>query len=409
MGKDFRRIRLACYSTNVAMAVMANMPPVLFLTFNRMYGISFTQLGFLVMLSFTAQLFIDLAFSFYSHKFNIPIAVKITPLLTFISLLIYTLWPLFSPNTAYVGMLLGTLLFSVSGGLAEVLISPVIAAIPSENPDREMSKLHSIYAWGVVPVTIISTLYIALFGDENWHLLALALSAVPLTSFVLYLGTDLPKIETPEKVSGAINIMKNKWLWVCVLTIFFGGAAEVSMAQWSSGFLEQGLGLPKIWGDMFGVALFAVMLGLGRSLYAKIGKNVTKVLLFGMIGAAICYLTVAFCNVAFVGVIAVALTGFCTSMLWPGSLIFAEGKITRGGVFIFAMMAAGGDLGASIVPQLIGITTDGVMSAEWIGSLSQALSMTPEQLGMKAGIMVAAIFCILAIPLYIYVHKNRTK
>ena len=407
--QKYRRLKLACYSTNVAMAVMANMPPVLFLTFNRMYGISFTQLGFLVFLSFSAQLFIDLAFSFYSHKFNIPLAVKVTPLFTFIALLIYTLWPVLLPDVAYAGMLLATLLFSISGGFAEVLISPVIAAIPSKNPDREMSKLHSIYAWGVVPVTIISTLYIALFGDKNWHWLALALSVVPLVSFLLYLGSPLPKIETPEKVSGAISIMKNKWLWVCVLTIFFGGAAEVSMAQWSSGFLEQGLGLPKIWGDMFGVALFAVMLGLGRSLYAKIGKNVTKVLLFGMIGATICYLTVVFCDVAFVGVIAVALTGFCTSMLWPGSLIFAESKITQGGVFIFAMMAAGGDLGASVVPQLIGITTDSVMTAGWIDSLSQSLAITPEQLGMKAGMLVAAIFCVAAIPLYIYVHKNRNS
>ena len=407
--QKYRRLKLACYSTNVAMAVMANMPPILFLTFNRMYGISFTQLGFLVFLNFSAQLLIDLIFSFYSHKFNIPLAVKITPLLTFIALLIYTLWPVLLPQTAYIGMLLGTLLFSVSGGFAEVLISPVIAAIPSENPDREMSKLHSIYAWGVVPVTIISTLYIAIFGDKYWYLLSMALSVVPLISFILYLGSGMPKVETPEKVSGAISIMKNKWLWVCVLTIFFGGAAEVSMAQWSSGFLEQGLGLPKIWGDMFGVALFAVMLGLGRSLYAKIGKNVTKVLLFGMIGATICYLTAAFCDIAVVGVIACAITGLCTSMLWPGSLIFAESKITQGGVFIFAMMAAGGDMGASIVPQLIGITTDGVMAAGWAKNLSQALAMTPEQMGMKAGMLVAAAFCIAAIPLYIYVYKNRTK
>jgi len=407
--QKYGRLKLACYSTNVAMAVMANMPPVLFLTFNRMYGISFTQLGFLVFLNFTAQLFIDLAFSFYSHKFNIPLAVKITPLLTFIALLIYTLWPLASPQTAYVGMLFGTFLFSISGGFAEVLISPVIAAIPSENPDREMSKLHSVYAWGVVPVTIISTLYIALFGDKNWYLLALALSVVPLVSFLLYLGADLPKVKTPEKVSGAVSIMKNKWLWICVLVIFFGGAAEVSMAQWSSGFLEQGLGMPKVWGDMLGVALFAVMLGLGRTLYAKIGKNITKVLLWGMIGAALCYLTVVFCDIAIVGVLACALTGFCTSMLWPGSLIFAEGKVTRGGVFIFAMMAAGGDLGASIVPQLIGITTDSVILAGWAADFCQTLGVTTEQLGMKAGMMIAALFCVVAIPLYIYVHKNKTR
>ena len=407
MKDSHLRLKLACYSTGAAMAVVSNMPPILFITFNRMYGISFTMLGFLVLLNFSMQLLIDLAFSFYSHKFNIPLAVKVTPFLTFVGLLIYTLWPILSPTTAYAGMLIGTLFFAVSGGLAEVLISPVIAALPSDNPDREMSKLHSVYAWGVVFVTIISAFYIVIFKDANWYWLALAMSAVPLFSFILYLGAELPQIKTPERVSSAIKTMKNKWLWVCVLAIFFGGAAEVSMAQWSSGFLEQGLGLPKFLGDVFGVALFAVMLGLGRTLYSKIGKNIYRVLLFGMIGAAVCYLTVVICNVAIVGVFACAFTGLCTSMLWPGSLIVAENKIPNGGVFIFAMMAAGGDLGASVVPQLIGITTDSVMQSQWAVTLSQKLALTPEGLGMKAGMLIAAIFCLVAIPLYIFMYRRN--
>ncbi len=55
------------------------------------------------------------------------------------------------------GLVIGTVIFSASSELAEVLISPVIAAIPSDNPEREMSKLHSIYAWGVVGIVIVST------------------------------------------------------------------------------------------------------------------------------------------------------------------------------------------------------------------------------------------------------------
>ncbi|MBQ5816547.1 MAG: MFS transporter, partial [Oscillospiraceae bacterium] len=61
------------------------------------------------------------------------------------------------------------------------------------------------------------------------------------------------------------------------------------MAQWSSGYLERALGIPKVWGDIFGVALFAAMLGLGRTLYSKIGKNIYRVLTLGALGAAVCY------------------------------------------------------------------------------------------------------------------------
>ena len=43
-----------------------------------------------------------------------------------------------------------------------------------------------------------------------------------------------------------------------------GGAAEVTMAQWASAFLEKGLQLPKLAGDVWGVCFFSLMLALGR-------------------------------------------------------------------------------------------------------------------------------------------------
>ena len=61
------------------------------------------------------------------------------------------------------------------------------------------------------------------------------------------------------------------------------------MAQWASGYIEKAIGIPKIWGDIFGVALFGLMMGIGRSAYAKKGKNIEKVLFFSAIGAFVCY------------------------------------------------------------------------------------------------------------------------
>ena len=92
-------------------------------------------------------------------------------------------------------------------------------------------------------------------------------------------------METPEKVSGVLEHLKKKELWLCFLAIFLGGASECTMAQWSSSYLEKAIGLPKIWGDVFGVALFSMALGLGRTLYAKYGKNAEKILFLGAIGA----------------------------------------------------------------------------------------------------------------------------
>ena len=409
MEKTFRRVKYACYSTNITMAIIGNLSPLLFLTFRNTYGISYSLLGFLVLVNFCTQLGIDLIFSFFSHKFNIPKTVKFTPVLSFVGLILFALAPTIFQNHVYVGLLLGTVVFSSASGLSEVLISPTIAAIPAENPDHEMSKLHSIYAWGVVAVVVLATLFLLCVGEEHWQILVLLFSIVPLVSMGMFFKAEIPQMETPERVSGALAYFKKKELWLCVFAIFLGGASECTMAQWSSGYLEQALGIPKVWGDIFGVALFGLMLGLGRTLYSKYGKNIAKVLCLGAMGAAICYLTCALVPVPPIGLIACALTGFCTSMLWPGSLIVASERFPTGGVFIYAMMAAGGDLGASVGPQLIGIVTDTVAAAPFAVEMAANLAITPEQLGMKAGMLIAALFPLIATFLFLYIWKGKKK
>ncbi len=409
MTENFTRVKYACYTVNISMSVVGNLSPVLFLTFRELYGISYTLLGLLVLINFSTQLGIDLIFSFFSHKFNIPKVVKFTPVLTVIGLLVYAIWPLLLPELAYIGLVLGTVIFSASSGLAEVLISPVIAAIPSKNPEHEMSKLHSIYAWGVVGVIIVSTLFLLVCGSESWQWLALLFTLIPLSSIVLFSGTTLPELATPERASGALNYLKNGGVWLCVFAIFFGGAAECTMAQWCSSYIEHALGIPKVWGDLFGVALFSLMLGLGRTLYSKIGKNIERVLLLGAMGATLCYTVAAISPLPLIGLVACALTGFCTSMLWPGNLLVASNRFPQSGVFIYAMMAAGGDMGASVAPQLVGIITDTIAAHPLASELALKLSLSSEQLGMKCAMAFGALFPLMGIIVYSSFYKNRKK
>lgn len=412
MGINIKRIKSACYMTNISMSVVANLSPILFITFRELYGISYSLLGLLVLINYFTQLAVDLIFSFFSHKFNLSLVVRITPILTFIGLLIYAVFPLVFPRTAYIFIIVGTFIFSASGGLAEVLMSPVIAALPSDNAEREMSKLHSIYAWGVVFVVIFSTLFLFIFDISNWHWLALLLSLIPLISSILFLKTDIPNIAMQRKSRESFDILKKRDLWVCVIAIFLGGASECMMSQWSSSYLEQALGIPKAIGDIFGVALLAFMLGLGRSLYAKFGNNITKILLFSSIGATVCYFTAAFANIAVIGLITCAITGLCTAMLWPGTLLVATERFSKSGVLIFALMAAGGDLGASLGSQLIGIVTDAAISNSDVINYAISLNITPEQMGMKLGMLAAMIFPLLSIAIYFYIvknFKNKTK
>ena len=409
MPQNYSKLKFACYTTNLTMSIIGNLPPMLFLTFRSLYDISYSLLGLLVLANFATQLTVDLILSFFSHKFSLPKLIKITPAVYLLGLVIFMLSPVLFPGNVYLGLVIGTVIFSAAGGLNEVLISPMFAAIPAENPEREMSKLHSVYAWGVVGVIIFGTLFLFAFGKESWQWLVAVLLVIPASSVIAFLGADIPKMDTPEKVSGVVAMLKKKELWLCVFAIFLGGASECTMAQWSSGYLEQALGISKVWGDIFGVALFGAALGLGRSLYAKFGKNIGKVLFLGAIGATVCYLLCAVCSIPAVGLVACAFTGFCASMMWPGCLVVGADRIPTGGVFIYAMMAAGGDLGAALGPQLIGVVTDTVIADPAASALAQSWGLMPDQLGLKLGMLVGMLFPLVGIAVYGHILRTQKK
>ena len=406
--EQYKLTKKACYLTGITMSIASNLSPLLFLTFRDMYGLSFTLMGLLVVLNFVTQLSVDLIFTFFTKYFNIHKSVKITPFVVFSGLLIYAVLPKIFPDTAFLWISAGTIISSVGAGLAEVLISPVIAAIPSENPEREMSKLHSMYAWGVVGVVILSTLFLSVFGSENWMYLALLWSIIPLVAFILFIKSKLPEMDNLSEGSGETKLF-NKGIWLCVLCIFFGGAAECTMNQWASGFIENAIGVPKVYGDVLGVAVFAALLGAGRTLYSKYGKKIINILLYGMLGASVCYFVAGFTLSPVVGIIACALTGIFTSMLWPGTLIYVEEKFVNVGVAVYALLASGGDMGAAVAPQLVGILSDKFSLSDMALKLSAMLNISAEQVGMRAGLIAAGFFPVAGVICILCMKKHFEK
>ena len=393
----FKRTKLACYAAYFTMSTIFSLPPLLFVTLRQMYGISYTLLGTLVLINFCTQLSVDMIFTLFSKYFNIHKTVKIMPLITSLGMVIYAVMPMVFPEHAYIGLVIGTVIFSVSAGLSEVLLSPVIAAIPSETPQRDMSMLHSLYAFGVVTVVVISTVFLKIFGTENWMYLTLFLALWPVLAAVLFMMSPMPDMTTGQVQQNKGGRSKAVGLVLCAACIFFGSCAENVMSNWISGFMENALHIDKAVGDILGMAMFAVLLGLTRIGYAKIGKNICRMLLCSMIGAAVCYLIASFSSSTVMAFIACIFTGVFTGMLWPGALIMMEENIPGAGVAAYALMAASGDLGASIAPQLMGIVVDQVSASQWAAQLAASMSLTAEQVGMKTGMLVSAAFPIVGI------------
>ncbi len=410
--QKFKRTKLACYSAYFTMTSVFCLPPLLFATLQDQYGISYTLLGTLVLTNFCTQFAVDLIFTIFSKYFNVKKVVQVMPLITSCGLLIYAIFPMLFPQYAYIGLLTGTIIFSISAGLSEVLLSPVIAAIPSDNPQRDMSFLHSLYAFGFLTVVAVSTAFLKVFGTENWMYLTMFWAALPVFSAVLFMMSPIPEMGTSEseEISKKTN-RKTAALALCAVCIFLGSCAENSMSNWISSFMENALRIDKTLGDILGMAMFAVLLGLTRIAYAKYGKNIMRVLLIGMIGAATCYLIVGFSSSVILSFIACILTGMFTSMLWPGTLIMMEENLPGVGVAAYALMAASGDFGASVAPQLLGIVVDTVSVSSWANELSVTIGLTAEQIGLKTGMLITALFPILGITVVLMsmrYFKNRT-
>ena len=407
---NFKRTKLACYMAYFTMSSVFSLPPLLFASLQDIYGISYTLLGTLVLTNFCTQLIVDLIFTAFPKYFNVKKVVRTMPLITSAGLLIYALSPTLFADNVYIGLLIGTVLFSVSAGLSEVLLSPVIAAVPSDNPQKDMSLLHSLYAFGVFTVVVISTLFLRFFGKENWMYLTLFWAVLPVSAAVLFMLSPMPDMDVTSSSEGTKGTKRRTLaLAICVGSIFFGSCAENAMSNWVSTFMENALQIDKTLGDILGMAMFAILLGIARISYAKFGKNIMRVLLGGMICAAVCYITIGLTSSVAVAFLACILTGLFTSMLWPGTLIMMEENLPGLGVAAYALMAASGDLGASIAPQLLGIVVDKVAASEIALELGAKLSLDAEQIGLKAGMLVTAVFPILGTAVIIFAMKYFKK
>ncbi len=404
---NYKRTRYSCFFTYLAMSSVFVLPPMLFVTFHKMYNISYTLLGTLVLVNFCTQLIIDLIFTFFSKCFNIRVTIRFMPLLTCIGLLCYAILPNVFPQFAFWGLVTGTVIFSVAAGLCEVLLSPLVASIPSETPERDMSMLHSLYGWGVVSIVLISSVFFLIFGTEKWMYLALGLSALPLIASFLFCISPIPEMDISSNEKKTKS--GNKSLALCVICIFLGSAAENTMTNWISGFMENALQLPKALGDILGLAVFALLLAVTRGLYAKFTPDISKTLLISMCGAAVCYIVTAVSGNVIMSFVSCVFVGIFSSMLWPGTLILMEERVKAPGVAAFALMAAGGDLGASVAPQILGIIVDKVSDSDFALSISNTSMISTDEIGLKAGMLIASVFPIIGTILLVYINKTKKQ
>ena len=355
----------------ITQAIVNNLVPLLFLILQDTYGIPLHQITMLITVNFCVQLTVDFLSAKFADRIGYRKCIVASHIFAAAGLIGVSILPDLLPSP-FAGLLLSVVLYAVGGGLLEVLVSPIVEACPTDNKASCMSLLHAFYCWGVVGVTALSTVFLAVFGKGSWRILLWLWALIPACNALFFSRVPIPSLVEDGQGMSMKELFSQRIFWIFVVLMIASGASELAMSQWASAFAEQGLGVSKALGDLAGPCLFAVLMGCARVLSAKFEKG-TDLTLCMMVSAAMCavsYFLAALSPNPILALIGCGLCGLSVGILWPGVFSLASVYCPRGGTAMFALLALSGDLGCSGGPTLVGMTADAFGGQLSIGLLA---------------------------------------
>ena len=368
----------ASYLGYITQAIVNNFAPLLFLTFAQDYSLTLDKITLITTLNFATQLIIDLIATRYVDRIGYRPCVVAAHVFAAAGLCGMAVFTAVLPS-AYAGLLISVVLYAIGGGIIEVLISPIVEACPTEKKEAAMSLLHSFYCWGHVGVVLLSTAFFAVFGIENWKVLAFLFALVPLFNVYYFMKVPIYTIVSEQDQMSLSTLLHQKVFWLLIVIMVCAGASEQAMSQWSSAFAESALNVSKTLGDLAGPCAFAIFMGTARALYGKYSDRVP--LQKFMIGSAVlcigCYLIAVFAGSPLMGLIGCAVCGFSVGIFWPGTFSVAAIHLPTAGTAMYALMALAGDVGCGAGPTVVG------MVANASGD------------NLKSGLLVAIVFPVV--------------
>ena len=394
---NFKLTIAACCITSVTQAITLNLSPLFFVVFNEQFGISLTKISLLISLNFMIQIFMDLTAPLYVDKIGYRASVICGMAASILGIAALGVLPLLLRNK-YLGLVISSVICAIGGGIIEVVTSPIVDAIPGESKRGAICLLHSFYCWGHAAVILFSTLYIFAFGMHNWYYLPLLWCAVPVCALVLFTFVPIVQLSEVKAHSSTKKLLSEGGFWLLLLLMVCCGASEQGMAQWSSLFIQQGLGISKSLGDLFGPFIFAICMGMGRILLSLYGKGVRlERWLFGsFVLSLICYIGAAISPIPALSLVACAASGVGVAILWPATLSLGEERLSNVGTAMFAYLALAGDVGCTLGPDVIGMMSDAVV-ASGNERLINLFGGDPTGAGMRIGMLLATVFPIFAL------------
>jgi fucose permease len=384
---NYLSTKISGYVGFFVQAIVNNFLPILFIALQDVYKMSYSRLASLIAVNFGSQVIVDFLAPKVVAKLGYRKTAFLSQFMAFLGLALLSLLP--NLITPYIAIIICIIVYATGSGLTEVILSPMIEMLPTRNKSGNMAILHSFYCWGQAVTVLGTTALVYLSGFENWFIIPLVWAVIPFINMFSFLKVPIVEPDPSVKVATFFELVRNKKFLLYMLLMFCAGASEIAMAEWASIFAQNALGVSKAIGDVTGPCAFAIFMGLGRVIYAKFSKKISfiKLLICLNILGVVCYMTVAFCNLAFLSLIFCALCGFTVSISWPGIYSLGAKNFKNGGAVMFGAFAMCGDFGCAFGPWLIGALAD--------------------KFTLNVGFAVASVFSLIIVLCSFYLLKNK--
>ena len=377
--RQYKYTVFACYVGAFTQAATNNFAPLLFLTFFHEFDISFGIISFLITLNFCTQMLVDFLGANLADLLGYRKSIVAAHVFAAAGLAELGILPYILPSP-YLGLCIAVVTGAVGSGLIEVMVSPIVEALPGDAKASAMSVLHSFYCWGLMTVILVSTAYFHFLDIALWRYLAMGWALIPAVNAVLFCRVPINTLESTRGQSLKMGgLFKSKIFWVFLLLMFGSGAVEQALAQWISVFVESDLAVSKTLGDLLGLCVFAMLMGISRLLFGKFGDsvNLRKVT---FVGGCVCFagfIVAALSPWRFLSLAGCGICGLAVGIMWPGVISQASKMIPRGGTSMFGLLALAGDIGCFAGPDVVG----------FVGT----------ELHIRAGLLCASVFAVFII------------
>lgn len=398
----------ACVLSVGTSAIAANLLPILFVPVMDRYGLPFSALGTLVVVFYLSELAVSLLFGRLPDRFGFRPLLMISSLATALAFLLLFASPKFFGGHMLAGLSASAVACGATAGFLEMMVNPVVTSLPFENKPRVLTLFHSSFAVCTVIAVAVTSIAVHFLPGEAWSFSALIWVPVPVAAFIFWCKVPIVQPAHDQAAAGSRVLFKSGRFYLSVFAMIAGVACETIISSGASAFIEKGLSVSKLTGDLLGPCMFSLAFGLGRFLYGMFGEklNVHTLMVWGSFACLLLYLCAALVPVTVVSIAALALCGFAVSLLLPCTFATTSMRFPTAGVWLSAVLSGAGKSGAAGGPALFGFLGE-TFILPGLAPFAERVGITLPQLSLRIALLCCAVFPLASWALQIVIRRKE--